>query len=144
MGTILDPARVHAVPVSAGSVAVKPARRGLTLIEVLIALIVLGVGILALTGSSSLVTRMLGRGKVETQAALLASRRVEMLRVAASSTTPRCTSPRFSSGGPVSDGGLRESWTVSSSGQLRHVTVIVAYLTVRGTRTAVLETTIEC
>jgi prepilin-type N-terminal cleavage/methylation domain-containing protein len=123
---------------------VKPPSRGLTLIELLIALIVLGVGILALTGSSSLVTRMLGRGKVETQAALLASRRVEMLRVAAGSTTPRCTSPRFSSGGPVTDGGLRESWTVSPSGQLRQVRVVVAYLTVRGTRSAVLETTIEC
>jgi prepilin-type N-terminal cleavage/methylation domain-containing protein len=123
---------------------VKSSRTGLTLVEVLIALIVLGVGILALSGSSALVTRMIGRGKVETQAALLASRRVELLRAAAGSTAPRCAASHFSSGGPMIDGGLRESWSVSPTGKVRRVRVVVTYLTVRGPRSAILETTIEC
>ena len=117
---------------------------GFTLIEVLVALIVLGVGVLALTGSSSLVTRMIGRGKVETQAALAASRRLEALRLAAAATDPRCTSAEFSSGGPVSQGRLTESWSVSPIGSPRRVRVTVTYLTVRGSRSAVLESAIPC
>ena len=117
---------------------------GFTLIEVLLALVVLAVGILALTGSSAIVTRMIGRGKVETQAALAASRRIEALRAIAGSTSPRCTSPEFGAGGPVLDNGFAQSWTVSGTGKLRRVRVTVTYLTVRGTRSAVLETGIAC
>ncbi len=117
---------------------------GFTLVEVLVALIVLGVGILALTGSLSLVTRMIGRGKVETQAALAASRRLEALRLAAAATNSRCTSAEFASGGPVSQGRLIESWTVSPTGSPRLVRVTVSYLTVRGNRSAVLESAIPC
>jgi prepilin-type N-terminal cleavage/methylation domain-containing protein len=117
---------------------------GVTLVEVLIAIVVLGVGILALTGSSALVTRMIGRGKVETHAALAASRRIELLRLAAGSTTPRCISSGFASGGPVTEEGLTESWTVAPSGGLRRIRVTVTYLTVRGLRAAELETEIQC
>lgn len=117
---------------------------GLTLVEVLVALVILGIGILALTGSSSLVTRMIGRGKVETHAALAASRRVELLRALAHSTSPRCTASDFVSGGPVIQDGFAQSWTVTPTGKLRRVRVTVTYLTVRGTRSAVLETAIQC
>jgi Tfp pilus assembly protein PilV len=116
----------------------------LTLVEVLIALIVLGVGIVAMAGSSSLITRMIGRGKSETHAALAASRRMEMLRSAARSTTPRCTAPDFASGGPTLVDGATQSWVVPPAGARRRVRVTVTYLTVKGTRSAVLETEIEC
>jgi prepilin-type N-terminal cleavage/methylation domain-containing protein len=117
---------------------------GVTLVEVLIAIAVLGVGILALTGSSALVTRMIGRGKVETRAAVRAARRVELLRAAAASTTPHCLAPGFTNGGPVFSDALVESWVVTPSGPVRRVRVTVAYLTVRGPRSAVLETAIAC
>jgi len=117
---------------------------GFTLIEVMVALIVLGVGILALSGSSAVVNRMIGRGRIETHAALLAARRVERLRMAAGSTSPRCASPSFASGGPLWEDGLRQSWTVDPSGSLRKVRVSVSYLTLRGSRSAVLETGIPC
>ncbi len=117
---------------------------GFTLIEVMVALIILGVGILALSGSSAMVNRMIGRGRVETHAAVLAARRVEKLRTAAASTSPRCTSPSFSSGGPVWEDGLRQSWTVDPAGPVRKVRVSVSYLTIRGSRSAVLETGIPC
>lgn len=119
-------------------------RAGLTLIEVLVAVVVLGIGIVALTGSSAMVTRMIGRGKVETHAALQASRRVELLRLSAGSTSPRCASPNFASGGSLRLDGLSESWTVAPQGKVRRVRVSVSYLTIRGTRSAVLETGIEC
>ena len=117
---------------------------GFTLIEVMVALIVLGVGILALSGSSAMFNRMIGRGRVETHAALLAARRMEKLRMAAAATTPRCTSPSFASGGPLWEDGLRQSWTVDPSGSVRKVRVSVSYLTIRGSRAAVLETGIPC
>lgn len=118
--------------------------RGLTLVEVLVALVILGVGILALTGSSSAITRMIGRGKAETHAAMAASQRMEKLRLAARAGPSRCTSPEFASGGPIIEDGLTQSWTVSPAGSARRVRVTVTYLTVRGIRSAVLETTIAC
>ena len=117
---------------------------GVTLVEVLIAIVVLGVGILALTGSSALVTRMIGRGKVETQAALRAARRVELLRASAATTTPRCSAATFASGGPVLADGMSESWVVTPAAAVRRVRVTVSYLTVRGVRSAVLETAVAC
>jgi prepilin-type N-terminal cleavage/methylation domain-containing protein len=124
--------------------AIKDSRAGLTLIEILLAIVVLGVGIVALAGGSSMVTRMIGRGKVETVAAQVASRRIEILRLAAAATSPRCTAPAFAGGGPDFHDGVSESWVVPSQGKLRMVRVTVTYLTVRGLRTAALETGIEC
>ncbi|MDQ3222572.1 MAG: prepilin-type N-terminal cleavage/methylation domain-containing protein [Gemmatimonadota bacterium] len=116
---------------------------GFTLIEVLVATLVLTVGIIALAGSSASVTRMIGRGKIETRAAQAATRRVEVLRLAAK-VPPLCTDPAFASGGPVISGGMSESWQVPDSGTPRHVRVSVTYLTVRGPRTAILETRVAC
>ena len=69
---------------------------------------------------------------------------MEAIRLAAYSTTPRCTAAAFASGGPVMDGGVSESWVVPPAGRVRWVRVTVTYLTVRGPRSASLETGIEC
>jgi prepilin-type N-terminal cleavage/methylation domain-containing protein len=119
-------------------------RSGFTLVEALVAVVVVGVGIVALMSASSSVTRMIGRGKMETVAALAASRRMEVLRAAAEGTSPRCADPAFTSGGPVMVGGVAEQWEVAASGKVRPVRVTVTYLTVRGLRTARLETRIRC
>jgi Tfp pilus assembly protein PilV len=122
----------------------KRSSSGFTITEVLLATVLLAIGIVALAGGSGLVTRMIGRGKVETRAAQIASRRMEALRLAASSSVPRCTAREFASGGPVLAGNITESWLVPASGRLRRVRVTVSYLTVRGLRSAALETGIEC
>jgi hypothetical protein len=107
--------------------------------------VILGVGVTALAGSTSTVTRMIGRGKVETRAAQVASTRLEALRVAAYSTSPRCTSGGFASGGPLTGAtGVTESWVVPAAGKVRNVQVNVTYRTARGARTASLQTRIEC
>jgi prepilin-type N-terminal cleavage/methylation domain-containing protein len=123
---------------------VKRSSSGLTLIEVLVAIVVLGIGIVALAGGSSMVTRMIGRGKVETRAAQVASRRMEALRLAAAASSPRCAAAAFASGGPAIHDGVTESWVVPQAGRLRTVRVTVTYLTVKGPRSASLETGIEC
>ena len=116
----------------------KHSRLAFTLIEVLVAVLVLGVGIIALVGTSAGVTRMIGRGKIETRAAQAASSRMETLRLAAYATSPRCSNPGFRSGGPVLSGGMTESWRVPPTGRVRKVRVTVTYLTVRGSRQAML------
>jgi prepilin-type N-terminal cleavage/methylation domain-containing protein len=122
----------------------KHSRLGFTLTEVLVAVLLLGVGIIALAGTSATVTRMIGLGKVETRAAQAASRRMEALRLAAYATSPRCSDPRFSSGGPVLSGGMTESWLVPPIGRVRKVRVTITYLTARGSREAMLETALTC
>ena len=71
-------------------------RRAFTLVEVMVAVILLTVGVLALVGSSAMVSRMIGKGRGATVAAQVATARLEQLRRIAASTAPRCTSPRFS------------------------------------------------
>jgi prepilin-type N-terminal cleavage/methylation domain-containing protein len=123
---------------------VKRSTSGFTIVEVLVAIIVLSIGLIALVGSSAMVTRMIGRGKVETRVAQAASQRIEALRLAAYSTSPRCTAGAFANGGPITSNGLTESWTVPAAGKVRNVQVNITYRTVRGTRTANLQTRIEC
>ena len=122
----------------------KHGRSGFTLVEALVAVVVVGVGIVALMSASSWITRMVGRGKMETRAALAASRRVEVLRAVAEGGSARCAHPAFTSGGPVFVGGVAEKWEVATTGKVRPVRVTVTYLTVRGLRTATLETKISC
>jgi prepilin-type N-terminal cleavage/methylation domain-containing protein len=116
---------------------------GFTLIEVLVAIVVLTVGIIALAGSSASISRMIGHGKIETRAAQVAARRMEILRLAAD-LPPRCSDSRFASGGPGLSSGMTESWRISGSGRVRQVAVTVTYLTVRGPRKAMMESRVAC
>jgi prepilin-type N-terminal cleavage/methylation domain-containing protein len=123
---------------------VKRSASGFTLVEVLVAIVVLSIGLIALVGSSAMVTRMIGSGKAETRVAQAATQRIEVLRLVAYSTSPRCIAGAFASGGPITSNGLTESWTVPVAGKVRNVQVNITYGTVRGTRTASLQTRIEC
>jgi prepilin-type N-terminal cleavage/methylation domain-containing protein len=119
-------------------------RTGFTLVEVLVAITVLAVGVVAMAGSAGTVTRMVGRGKIDTRAVQTATQRMEMLRLAAYSTTPRCTAGTFVSGGPLTADKVTASWVVPNAGAARTVTVTVSYATPRGTRSETLTTVIEC
>ena len=55
--------------------------QGFTIVEVIVAIMVLTVGLLALVTSAALVTRMIGRGQRSAVSAQYAQRRLEMLRV---------------------------------------------------------------
>jgi prepilin-type N-terminal cleavage/methylation domain-containing protein len=117
---------------------------GFTLTEVLVAILVLSVGLIPLVGTSAGVTRMIGRGSMETRAAQAASSRMEVLRLAADAASPRCSDPGFSSGGPITSGSITESWLVPPVGTVRLIRVTVSYPTFRGPRAAVLETALTC
>jgi prepilin-type N-terminal cleavage/methylation domain-containing protein len=122
----------------------KRATAGFTLVEVLVAVVVLGIGIIAMAGTSGMVTRMIGRGKMATRAGQAATQKVEELRLAAYSTTPHCTAGAFATGGPVVANGVTTSWVVGTPNP-GTVTVTVSFRTARGSvHTDVLTTLIDC
>src|SRR5205807_3781590 len=69
------------------SVAMRRPESGFTVVEVLVAMIILTVGALALVQSAAGVTKMLRYGRLGTRAAVVASTRLESLRNDALSTT---------------------------------------------------------
>jgi prepilin-type N-terminal cleavage/methylation domain-containing protein len=123
--------------------------RGFTIVEVLVAVLVLSIGIMALVGSSALVTRMVGRGKTSTVAAQVAARRLERLRSLAASTATPCTHVGFVSGSESTpDNNVTESWVVvaGNTGWTRRATVYVTYKVPGGvgTKTDTVTTFIPC
>ncbi len=99
--------------------------KGFTLAEVLVAVMILSVGLLAIAASSGSVYRMLGYGKLSTKVAHIASTRMELLRREANRTDPRCLSSAVASGIDTVEPNVVEQWIVSGSGSSRQVLVIV-------------------
>jgi len=60
---------------------------GFTLIEVMVAIVILSIGLLALAGATANVSKMVGYGKWATVASQVATRRVEIIRQIANSIT---------------------------------------------------------
>jgi Tfp pilus assembly protein PilV len=113
---------------------------GFTVAEVLVAVMVLTVGVLALVGSFAGMSRMLGQGRQATVAAAVTAGRMEELRRIAHSTSPPCTAPEWRSDS-ASETGVAESWQVlDPEGITRRVQLIVRYRTPAGfaTDTAVM------
>lgn len=116
---------------------------GFTITEVLVAIIVLAVGILALAGGSTGATKMLSQGERATWAAAVASARIETLRRVANRTAPRCTDAAFASG-TATTRGVAETWAVPATGNARMVLEIIVYKKYGGTITDTIATIIGC
>ncbi len=117
------------------------ARRGFTVVEVVVAIVVLSIGILGLATTAALVTRMIGQGTRFTEASTLAQERFEMLR-----PLP-CDSLRA---GTATPSPYAVAWTVDSIGGRppgRLVRVLVKAPTAAGgarVRTDTFTTTFTC
>lgn len=122
----------------------KRSTAGFTIAEVLVAVVVLSIGVVAMAGSSALVTRMIGRGQRATRAGEVAAQRLDSLRLVAYSTTPHCTA--LASGGPVTSPlGVTQSWVVGPAGKTRTVTLTLSYRNALGkTHTDVVSTIMGC
>lgn len=79
-------------------------RRAFTLLEVVVALVILGVGVLGLSGHAALVSRLVGDGARLTLASTVATARLEQLRAR--------PCPDVSSGSFVMH-GIEERWSVA-------------------------------
>jgi prepilin-type N-terminal cleavage/methylation domain-containing protein len=122
---------------------IRQSTRAFTLIEVMVALVLLTVGVVALVGSSAMVSRMIGRGRGSTVAVQVATAGLERLRRVAAATSPRCASPQFVSDSTTTN-GISERWTVEGSGLSRRVSVILAYRDPRGQMCDTLRTVVLC
>ena len=123
-----------------------PATHGFTLPEVMLAIVVLTVGVMALVGSSVMATRMIGRGRggrATTIAHLARSRAADLRRVAAA-TAPRCS--RLADGSAVSTDGVTERWTVlgAAGDAARDIRLTLAYRAPTGARTYTVMLSLDC
>ena len=119
-------------------------QKGFTIIEVIIAIIVLTVGLLGLVSSAALVTRMIARGQRSAVASTFAAQRMERLRPAACIAAQRVGGTETLSRG--STVVATNTWTFTNgSGQTFRIQVITTYLTVKNrSRTDTLETSVSC
>jgi prepilin-type N-terminal cleavage/methylation domain-containing protein len=97
---------------------VRAARPGFTLVELVIALLLLTTGLLALSASATVVAYELRAGRRAERAATVAASRLEALRA----STCR------GSAGVEDAGGLSVSWTVTPRGSRATATVTVSYM----------------
>ena len=119
-------------------------RAGFTIVEVLIAVVVLAVGIVALVGSSASSSRMIGRGRTATRAVQAATERMEMIRADAYRTSPDCTA--LANGSDSAATGVVTTWTITGTGTgtPRTVRVISSYRVPGRTKADTLTTQIRC
>ena len=99
------------------------ARDGLTLIEVMIAIIVMAVGIMGLAGTASYVTQQMGGGNMQTIAAAMST------KISDSLSARRCSALV---GGTQTSRGVTVRWTVEDSTRTRWVRQSVQYKPTRG------------
>ncbi len=110
--------------------------RGFSLVELVVAILILTVGILGLAATAGQVTRMVGWGGRYGASAAVAGAELEELRA-----TP-CGS--LGTGGTATKGIYSLSWTITTSGQLKTMTLSVTYPNGRSNRTDVYETQRQC
>jgi prepilin-type N-terminal cleavage/methylation domain-containing protein len=111
-------------------------RRGFTLIEMIIAIIVMSIGIMALAGTASYVAVQMGGGNVQTIAAALSNKVTDSLAARRCSALVSGTQTRR---------GVTVTWTVADSTRTKWVTESVQYKPKRGsTKTVNYVTVIQC
>lgn len=112
-------------------------RGGFTIVEVLVAVLVLTIGLLGLAASAATVTRMISQGQRYSEASTLATQRFEILR------SQSCASI---ASGTDTQGRYTISWTVQTVGNMtaQTVTMVVTSPTASAERADTFQTTIPC
>lgn len=119
---------------------------GFTIVELLVAVTVLAIGVLAVASGVIFSTRNLNRSRLATQASIQGVSKLDELFSYAHTTSPACLSPKFiSSVTPVVSNNVSLTWTVPATGVLRTVRVFAQYrLAGTGQRTDTLMARIVC
>jgi prepilin-type N-terminal cleavage/methylation domain-containing protein len=104
-------------------------RSGFTIVEIVVAIVILSVGLLGLVTTAALVSRMIAQGQRYSMATTLANRRFEML------AAKHCNA--LGSGGNDTVGRITMTWTVTNvnSAGGRRIVMTVNSPTGRGTHT---------
>jgi type IV pilus assembly protein PilV len=119
-------------------------RKGFTIIEIMIAIVVLTVGVLGMVTTAALVTRMIARGQRSATATAFAQRRLERMRIAA------CVPAQRANGADTLYRGSQwvsiNNWTFTDVGNLNYrLKIVSTYRTQQNrVRRDSTETTITC
>jgi prepilin-type N-terminal cleavage/methylation domain-containing protein len=118
--------------------------QGFTIVEVMLAVVLLAIGVMALVGSSAMVTRMIGRGRESTTVGQVATARAERLRQIAAATSPACGQLVNGTSNPGS--GITERWELQGAAgdKTRDVRLIYSYRVSRSVRTDTMSLTLLC
>lgn len=122
----------------------RSSRGGFTIVEVLIAIVMLSIGVLALASSSGSITRMMHFGRMKTDATAIGQSVLDSLRYRAQATTPKCTNVVTGTQASAPKPGFATNWTVTTSGNTRNVMVAVQYWVGARRRADTLRTSFYC
>ncbi|HEY2378402.1 MAG TPA: prepilin-type N-terminal cleavage/methylation domain-containing protein [Gemmatimonadaceae bacterium] len=111
------------------------ARRGWTLVELLVALMVFSVGALAMVATSANVITLMTAAKNRSLAASLAEARFERMR------SQSCSAHTSDS---AKTNGINQTWTVVNLARADDVTVRVTFVANRRTQTRIYRSFISC
>jgi type II secretory pathway component PulJ len=110
-------------------------RAGFTLVEVLVAVVLIDVGMLALIAGSAVLIRQTAEMRARAAAVRAAANRLQLLGAS-------CVVRSGRAGGPF---GIREDWSVTlQSDGVRELRDSVTYASASGVRTVVLRTRLPC
>lgn len=110
-------------------------RRGFTLVELVVAIMVISIGIIGLASTAGAVTRQMGGGRRMVIAASVARARFERMAAQNCATV---------ASGSASMRGITESWTATQGTLSVMVQNTVTYTTTRGNRSQTFTTRIPC
>ena len=115
---------------------------GFTLLEVLLALLVLTTGLLGFVGTMGPISALAGRGRIQGRAAVVLVSRVSRLRTELLAGAPACVLP--APGSALHPSGLDESWASSLSANIVELRVIARFRLPRGIQAETLSTRFPC
>jgi type IV pilus assembly protein PilV len=110
-------------------------QRGFTIVELLVAVVIFSVGLLALAGTSSVILTALTTTKSRTLAAGVAESRFERMR------TTACANR---ASGSATTRGIAEAWTLTRLARADDVTVAVTFLSNHRPRTEQFQSYMPC
>jgi prepilin-type N-terminal cleavage/methylation domain-containing protein len=110
--------------------------RGFTLIELVVAVTMLAVGVLAVAATAVPLGRLVRRGGAQGSSAAAAGAEIEALRATG------CAAPAV--GAALNGGGFRITWSVAPGGALREVTVVATYPWGPGAHSDTFGTAVAC
>lgn len=102
-------------------------KHGFTVAEVLVAVVVFTVGVLALVGAAAATSRMVARGRYATVGAAVLAGRIEELHRIAAATVPACSAPEWRSDS-ASESGVSLRWDVlDAAGASRRLRLVLRH-----------------
>jgi prepilin-type N-terminal cleavage/methylation domain-containing protein len=110
-------------------------RGGFTLVELMVAMVVFAMGILAMASTASVVVRQMGDAGRMSVAASVAQSRIEQLYAGNCKTA---------SNGTATTRGVNETWFVTPATRSALILVSVTYVTRRGNRSQTYQSSVSC